>query len=124
MRISDWSSDVCSSDLSPDALSLLVGAVDGVTATDVRWGIGAQFVQISSAPGAPTRQLEVTGGGENTYFLNYPAIRQAISPDGSFDLISGTPREASARRDRTESETFQTNVSEWRKSRSKRGGDG
>src|SRR3546814_721423 len=116
MRISDWSSDVCSSDLSPDALSLLVGAVDGVTATDVRWGIGEQFVQISSAPGAPTRKLEVTGGGENTYFLNYPAIRPAISPDGSLALISGTPREVSASWDRYEGETFQTIVREWRKS--------
>src|SRR3546814_4903353 len=91
---------------SPDALSLLVVAVDGVTATDVRWGIGEQFVQISSAPGAQTRKLEVTGGGENTSFLNYPAIRPAISPDGSLALISGTPREVSASWDWYAGETF------------------
>src|SRR3546814_18495780 len=83
---------------SPDALSLLVGAVDGVTAPDVRWGIGEQVVQIICAHGAPTRKLEVTGGGENTYFLNYPAIRPGISSAGTLAPISGTPGDGKARK--------------------------
>src|SRR3546814_1353762 len=52
MRISDWSSDVCSSDLKPVASGLWVaqdtgGAIKGANRFDTFWGAGAEAKRIA-----------------------------------------------------------------------------
>jgi len=76
-----------------EAYSLLKGIVDGATFMDVSDGLGELFLQTGTVSGMHTRKVNVTDGGVDTYTLPWPMIQPAVSPDGRFASVSGTPRD-------------------------------
>jgi len=74
---------------STDAISLMLGVVDGTTAAGLSWGVGEHYVQAPHEGRSTPRR--VAGLGDAMYWLPFPAIRPSVSPDERWAVVSGTP---------------------------------
>src|SRR3546814_6578295 len=92
MRISDWSSDVCSSDLSDDKIvvgniSSISGPVPGLGATSLA-GVQAYAAYRNSMGGVCGRQIEVKGADDGMDNGRYRANAEEMNGQ-VLGLISG-----------------------------------
>src|SRR3546814_3261314 len=104
MRISDWSSDVCSSDLEADIVISCVGTDDDLTAItlgqDGAFGTmkpGSLFIDHTTVSARIARQLFVEGESRGIFFVDAPVSGgQAGAEKGTLSIMCGGADEAVA----------------------------